>query len=113
MKKNFFVILFALIFAGFISAQELPSVTIVNNTGYTIYYMYVSPSSDDNWGSDCLGDAVLYDGSSFKVKLPYRLNQENCYDIKLVDEDDDEYIKMNVVLHRQYSTIEFTFDDID
>ena len=113
MKKKFITILFLLLFAGFISAQELPTITIINNTGYTIYYMYVSPSSDDNWGKDCLGDSVLYDSGSFTVKLPYRLNQENRYDIKLVDEDDDAYTKMNILLNRQNNTVEFVFDDID
>ena len=88
------------------------SITITNNTGYTVYYAYVSPSDNDNWGRDVLGTDILANGSSVTVQLPYPLSEINRYDIKLIDLDGDSYTKWNLTL-AQNGTIRFTFDDFD
>ncbi|MCL2064916.1 MAG: serine protease [Candidatus Cloacimonetes bacterium] len=85
-------------------------ITIDNNTGYTIFFVYVSPSSSDSWGTDLLRDDVLLNGYSVRVSLPQ--NHNNQYDIKLIDIDNDSYTKMNVRLTRN-QRIEFTIMDID
>jgi hypothetical protein len=44
------------------------SVRIVNNSGYTVYYVYISPTSSGTWGSDWLGTTTtISDGSSYTV----------------------------------------------
>ena len=72
-------------------------VTISNDTGYNIWYVYISASNSDSWGSDRLGDEVIMDGDSFDFCMPGFGN--NCtFDVKVVDSDGDSYVKMEVDL---------------
>jgi ribosomal protein S17 len=90
-----------------------PTVTIVNNTGYTVWYVYMSASTDTNWGDDLLADdQILNNGESVSIELPHPLSVTSRYDIRLRDSDGDDYIKMNVTVSAN-SRIEFTFDDLD
>ena len=41
--------------------------TLVNKTGLTIVELYVSPTSDDSWGDDILGQDVLKDGEDVDI----------------------------------------------
>ena len=87
------------------------SVRIVNNTGYTGYYLYIRPTGTSSWGADLLGWDVLMDTRSFTVSsLPVSSNER--YDIRLVDLDDDTYTKLNMLI-RPNQSVEFTFDDFD
>lgn len=74
--------------------------TIINGLGsFTIYYVYVSPSGSDSWGSDRLGTAnVLGPGESGTLEL-----SKGVYDIKIVDEDGDEYFRWNLQLNNDYT----------
>jgi hypothetical protein len=106
MKK--LILLFsALMFCGAVFAQG-PSVTVVNDTGYTIRYLYISSNTTDSWEDDVLGRRVLEDGDSFVLSLP----ENGTYDFKGVDEDDDAYIKWNVMV-RGNQTITLTMSDFD
>jgi hypothetical protein len=92
--------------AAAVSAAD-PVVTIVNNTGYSGWYLYASRSSETNWNEDdLLGDDVLNSGSSVRITL----SGAGIWDFKLVDSDGDSYVKMNYSV-RDGSRIEFTFDD--
>ncbi len=64
-------------------------VDITNKTGYTIYYVYVSPDKSDSWEEDVLGEEVLPDGETRRINL-YGYKSP-VFDIRLVDEDDDSY----------------------
>jgi hypothetical protein len=58
---------------------------VLNNSGETIAYLYVSPSNSDTWGNDVLGDEVLAAGDSFRVT-----NLESgTYDLRAEDGDED------------------------
>jgi hypothetical protein len=98
--------------ASYPSSGPLPSIGIKNNTGHTVYYVYVSPASSSTWGSDWLGDDVLMDGNSVSLTLSSPLSVENIYDIRLRDSDGDTYTKTNVSIHSG-SLIEFTIGDLD
>ena len=88
------------------------TISIANETGYEVHYVYISPSSDDNWGSDKLGsDEVLRDGAFRRFSLP-PLNVTRTYDIRIVDLDGDTYTKMGVTISPNM-IIRFVFDDID
>jgi hypothetical protein len=90
-----------------------PMITIVNNTGYTVYFVYLSPTSDTEWGPDRLArDQILYNGQSVALRLPVPISITNRYDIRLVDLDGDSYTKYNVLVSAN-SRIVFTFDDFD
>ena len=119
--KKILVTLFAALLAVTLSlggavtseaSQNLPRITIVNNTGYTFYYLYVSPTASDVWGRDVLGSRVLRSGYEFGVTLPHPTDVTNTYDIMAVDVDGDSYTKWNVLV-RPNQRIEFVFADID
>ena len=58
-----------------------PSFNLVNNTSRVIEEFYASPSSEQNWGPDRLGDAVVQPGQRFAVRLP----MGDClYDVRVV-----------------------------
>jgi hypothetical protein len=112
MKKSILIglLFFMGIFA--LSAQNLPSINIVNNTGYDIYYLYVSPSQDEDWGDDILKDHVLKDGGTFTYRLPQSLSNVSVYDFMAEDEDDDVLVKWEITIVND-ARIVFTFDDYD
>jgi len=90
-----------------------PSITIVNNTGYTIYYVYIKTTASGNWGEDRLAiDQRLDNGQSVTLHLDNTFTTGRQYDIRLKDSDDDTYTKMNVTVAAN-SRIEFTFSDLD
>lgn len=43
------------------------TLTIINNSGVTIFYAYVSPSTSSEWGNDVLGASTIPAGGSFTV----------------------------------------------
>jgi len=121
MKKPlvlFFVAIIGLAISGCASAPqapqstELPIITVVNNTGYSCYYLYLSPVTSDDWEEELLGDSILESGQSVRVRLEYPLSQENRYDFKMIDLDNDSYTKWDVLL-TENAVVVFTFDDID
>jgi len=111
--KKMFLLISLLGVSGFCFSQQNPSITIVNNTGYTIWYVYISETTIDSWGQDRLADdEVLDNDASVSLQLPYPINVVNRYDIKLIDLDGDSYTKMDVLVSAN-SRIVFTFDDYD
>lgn len=63
-------------------------VTITNRADWDIYQLFLSPTGDDEWGPDQLGDEVIGKGDSFE------LHSIPCdeYDVMIVDEDGDECV---------------------
>ena len=113
MKKLIFASLFLILGIFVVSAQNLPSITIVNNTGYPLVAVALSPEEFDNWGDgDILGDVILENGQSFTYRLPYPLNKYNVYDFIAIDEDEDAYYKWGVTVTNN-ARIVFVFDDIE
>ncbi|MDR1866837.1 MAG: hypothetical protein LBQ77_01055, partial [Treponema sp.] len=69
MKKQYICMIGIALTAINLYAQNRPSITIVNNTGYTVYYLYISQSTATEWEEDILGDAVISNGDSINVRL--------------------------------------------
>lgn len=91
---NLLLVPIAFLFVG--ADNDLVNFTIYNNSGYSIYYVYISSSSSDSWGDDRLGEGeVLSNGESFTTLL-----YPSTYDLKLVDEDDDECINRGIDINR-------------
>ncbi len=105
--KQFLLFTLAALSCSAVFAQG-PSVKVVNDTGYTIRYLYISSNTSDSWEDDVLGRQVLDADDSFSLSLP----ENGTYDFKAVDEDDDTYVKWNVVV-RGNMTITFTIDDFE
>ncbi len=58
------------------------TLTVVNNTGTEIWYVYISPSTSDSWGDDWLGNATIPPGDSYVFQL-----SAGTYDLKAEDKD--------------------------
>ena len=82
------------------ASSETITLTIINDLGsYTIHYVYVSPSGSNSWGSDRLGAGKVLDpGESGTLEL-----SRGTYDIKIVDEDGDEYFRWDLKLNNDYT----------
>lgn len=62
---------------------------LVNQTGYTISEVYVSPSGEKSWGEDILGKNTLANRRS--MDLTFDRAADACkWDLKVVYELDDE-----------------------
>lgn len=71
--------------------------TLVNKTGLDINEVYLSPTSDSEWGEDVMGKDILKSGE--KVDITFSSAETDCnWDLKIVDEDDDDIIwtKLNL-----------------
>ena len=63
--------------------------TLYNKSGYVIVELYVTPSAEEEWGEDILGRDVLGDDES--ADITFTRGEASCsWDIKIVDEDEDE-----------------------
>ncbi|MBD2099700.1 hypothetical protein [Leptolyngbya sp. FACHB-261] len=81
--------------------------TVQNNSGSDIQYLYVSSSSENEWGEDILGQDVLPSGESTEVNFTDESNA--CrYDIKAVFEDGQSVEDYQVDL---CGTASYTFYD--
>ena len=67
---------------AFAGAQDF---VLVNNTGFPIYYVNVSPASSDNWQNDILGSQVLMNGQYCQVNFP--TNGVQYWDLQATFED--------------------------
>jgi hypothetical protein len=75
------------------AAQGNPSFNLVNQSGRVIEEFYASPSSQQNWGPDRLGEAAVNPGSNYAVRLP----QGECsYDLRVVWQGGQAQEKRNV-----------------
>ena len=94
-------------------ASAQPSITLVNNTGQDIWWVYISLTTDDSWGGDRLSETETLDrGQSVSLRLPYAIQQVNRYDILLEASDNTTYIKMNAQVSDN-GRIVFTSSDRD
>jgi hypothetical protein len=63
--------------------------TLVNNTGLTIYQLYVTPVKTAGWGADLLGGYVLESGYEFNVTFSPDAAAK-VWDLKIIDEEGEE-----------------------
>jgi len=63
--------------------STIQTITIVNNTGYSIGYIYVKPSTSTDWGSNVLGYSSLAAGEAREFTLSKPLSANTKYDVRL------------------------------
>lgn len=69
-------------------ALAASDVMIENASDWSIHQLYLSAVDEDDWGPDQLGEDVINPGEKFVLKkIPC-----DTYDIKLIDEDEDECV---------------------
>lgn len=61
-----------------------PSFYLVNRSGRVIERLFASPSSQQNWGPDRLGNDMVNPGQRYAIRLPVG---ECTYDIRIVFQD--------------------------
>jgi len=73
-----------------------PQITVTNNTGNSVWFVYIRETASNTWGDDRLSsDQILNNGESVSLQLQRPINQANRYDIRLVTLSGD-YIKTNI-----------------
>jgi len=63
--------------------------TLFNDSGWDVCYVYISPTSSDDWGGDWLGTDIVPDGTSYTFQVPigsYDLLAEDCDEDALAEE---------------------------
>jgi hypothetical protein len=73
--------------------QRNPSFYLVNQSGKVIEQFYASPSSQQGWGPDRLGDDLVQPGGRFAVSLPAG---ECQYDLRVVWQGGDAQERRNL-----------------
>ena len=78
---------------------------LINNSSYALHYFYTSPSNDNNWGGDLLGeDGTLEAGYNATVTIGD--GETECeYDFKFVMEEGTELVvpKINICELNSYT----------
>jgi hypothetical protein len=108
MKKIvFFMVLFNTVL--FTVMADTPVLTVVNDTGFDIYFLYISRASSDSWEEDLLGEeSILENGESIKVTLP----ASGAWDLRAEDEDEDTYTLLNLKVTKDTRVV-ISLDNID
>jgi hypothetical protein len=75
------------------AGQRNPSFNVVNQSGRVIEQFYASPSSQQGWGPDRLGNDVVQPGARFPVSLPIG---ECQYDLRVVWRGGDAQERRNL-----------------
>lgn len=113
-KKAIMVFLMLVAALGTLSAQDSFQITFVNDTGYDISSLYISPSMSDDWHEDLLAGDSIRNGEQSMVEVPVVQDDAQYYDILAVDVDGDRYSRYEVALsERGERSVTFTFDDFD
>lgn len=61
---------------------------ILNKTGHTVVAFNVSPTNENEWGPDILGQDVLNDGES--AKITFKRGEDECmWDLRATYDDND------------------------
>jgi hypothetical protein len=83
----------------FAAKKPKASVKVINQSDWAFHHLFLSSSTDEEWGPDQLGEDVLEKGDSMT------LTDVPCddYDIKVVDEDGDECVIEAVKLCNDHS----------
>ena len=75
--------------------REYATVTFENQTGETIYYLYMSERTNDSWGSDWLGSStVLSNGRTYTTRV-----LTGQYDIKVTKLNGDAIDTFWITVH--------------
>lgn len=101
----------AVLLAGFAipAAAVEVDVVLINKSDWDIHHLFLSPTSDDDWGSDQLGEHVLEAGGG-----QFTLTGVPCseFDVKLIDEDGDECVVPEVPICGDDEKWVITNDDL-
>lgn len=109
MIRKLFAVLAVLVVFSSPSVAFDGYVEVTNDTGFAIYFLYVSPGKAKTWEEDVLDEDILTDGQTVRVTVSGA--KSGIFDIRAEDEDGDTYTLWNVDIAAEDVT--FTLDDLD
>lgn len=90
MKKKLLILLSVVFLVSSLFAETTKTVNIENALNDTIYYLYLSPVDEREWGDDRLGDDLFDTNSSIDIEVTYDEFQP-LYDLMAEDEMENAY----------------------
>ncbi|MBF9015214.1 MULTISPECIES: hypothetical protein [unclassified Oceanispirochaeta] len=90
MKKILLLSLATFFLAGSLFAETTKTIIIENFLEETVYYLYLSPVDEREWGEDRLGDDLFDMGSTIEIEITYDESQP-IYDLMAEDEMEQSY----------------------
>ena len=80
----FLLLAAAFLFMSFVSGAEAATISIKNNTGDDIHYLYISASGTSDWEDDVLGQNTLDNGDTLRVKVT---GKYSMFDLRVEDDE--------------------------
>ncbi len=85
------------------------TITINNELGsWDLFYCYASSTEDGDWGEDRFGSEIISADESFTFNVP-----AGDYDIKVIDDEDDEYVLWDVYVGADGFVWDVELSDMD
>ncbi len=108
MKKSILLILNILLLTGLLTAETQKSITILNGLDETVYYLYLSPTDEREWGNDLLGDELLEVEDSLDTLVT--VEEGRLYDLMAEVESEKAY-RIDDIDLSSTDTVTLTEDD--
>ena len=109
MIRKFIALLAVLVVCSSTAVAFDGYVEVTNDTGFDIYFLYVSHGKSKSWEEDVLDEDILRNGQTVRVTVNGAKSE--IFDIRVEDEDGDTYTLWNVDISERDVT--FTLDDLD
>ncbi|UYN98804.1 MAG: hypothetical protein KIT02_12765 [Devosia sp.] len=78
------------------AAAQTVEFTVINNSSYDLHYFYTTPSNEDYWGEDLLGDEGILE-AGYQATATIGDGSDQClYDFKFVMDNGAELIEPEV-----------------
>jgi len=120
MKKKILVLFVMILFTVSSGFSQALTFNIVNNTGYDLYGLYVSPAEDSNWGDDLLTNEMFFNGNEVTVDIREDYGKTCMFDIRVTidaSEVDDivftqaDLCRIHTITLNDDGTYEVTFEE--
>ncbi|QQR39075.1 hypothetical protein [Devosia rhizoryzae] len=84
----------ALALVGVVPAMaQTVEFTVINNSSVDLHYFYTTPSNDNNWGEDLLGDTGILE-AGYQATATIGDGSDQClYDFRFVMSDGSELVE--------------------
>ena len=93
MKKQLLFLFVAIavlsLFSAKNSSAQALTYDVVNNTGFTLVDVFVTPAETNNWGNDILPNNLFENGMTISVTIPADYGETCTFDMKITDLNGD------------------------
>ena len=83
---------------------------LVNDTGYDLKNLYISPTASNDWADDVLGEDTLANGQTVKIHFPGGRGETCQWDLKVTYSDDTSHEWTSVNLC-EITTVTVKYDE--